>query len=334
MRALILTGVGTLEVDDIPEPPPDRRALVAVEKAGICGTDLSIRSGHIPVEYPRVLGHEVVGRVVRPGAERRFAEGARVLVDPAVSCGHCHLCMADRANLCPNGGLIGRDMDGGLAEYVAVDEKQLLPISSGVPLEDAGLLQVLGVCVRAQSLIHVFPGQVAAVIGLGVGGLLHAQLLRARGARVVGITRSESKRALAERLGATVTCAPDEAESRVQDFTDGRGADVVVESAGTVETLAKSIELVRGGGTVLQYGTIAESEGRLPFYELYYKEINLVSSRAALLRDYAASIDLVSSGDIQVAPLLSATFALDDGAAAFAAIDTRTDLIKVLLDVG
>src|SRR5262245_1527479 len=148
MRALVLTGVESLEVRDVPEPAPDGRALVAVERAGLCGTDLKLHLGKPPVDYPRILGHEMVGHVVRSGRSGRVAEGTRVLVDPTVACGHCHACYADRANLCPRGALIGRDVDGGFADYVAVDDRQLLPLPTSLSLEAATLPQVLGECVH------------------------------------------------------------------------------------------------------------------------------------------------------------------------------------------
>ncbi|MGH3482099.1 MAG: zinc-dependent alcohol dehydrogenase [Nocardioidaceae bacterium] len=334
MRALVLTGVERLEVRDLPEPAADQRALIAVERAGLCGTDLKLHQGKPPVDYPRILGHELIGHVVRSGASGRFAEGTRVLVDPTIACGHCHACHAERPNLCPNGALLGRDVDGGFADLVAVDDRQLLPLPPSMSLEDAAMLQVLGVCVHAQRRITAFPGQTAAVIGLGVGGLLHTQLLAARGVRVVGVTRSAAKRELAEALGATVTYAPDHAVAGVSDVTDGRGAEIVVESVGTTQTLAQAIDLVGVGGTILQYGIVAATEGELPFYELYYKEIELVSSRAAVPGDYARSIGLLASGQVRVAPLVSATYPLDQGAAAFAAMHTRSDLVKVLLHIG
>lgn len=229
---------------------------------------------------------------------------------------------------------MGREVDGGFADLVAVDDRQLLALPSSMSLPDAAMLQVLGVCVHAQRRVNVFPGQTAAVIGLGVGGLLHTQLLTARGVRVVGITRSSGKQELAESLGAVVACGPDEAVECIGDVTDGRGVDVVVESVGTTETLAQAIDLVTVGGTVLQYGILAATEGRLPFYELYYKEIDLVNSRAAVPGDYAASIDLVASGQVEVASLISETYTLEQGADAFDAMHSRSDLIKVLLEIG
>jgi threonine dehydrogenase-like Zn-dependent dehydrogenase len=333
MRALVLAGVKRLEVRDVPDPMPSSRALVAVERAGLCGTDLKLYAGMPRVDYPRILGHELVGRVVRAADGAGVAEGTRVLIDPAVSCGHCHVCHANRPNLCPNGALMGREVDGGLADYVAVEDRQLLPVPLRLSLDEASLLQVLGVCVHAQRRVSVFPGQTAAVLGLGVGGLLHTQLLATRGVRVVGITRSAGKRQLAEDLGAAVTCGPDDAADRVREVSDGRGVDLVVESVGTIATLVQAIALAGPGGTVLQYGIVPDGEDRMPYYDLYYKELAIVSSRAAVPGDYATAIDLVGSGQIRVASLVSATYGLEDGAAAFDAMRTRADLIKVVLAV-
>lgn len=334
MRALVLTDIEQLEVADVPEPEPGDRALVAIERVGICGTDLKIFHGKPPVAYPRVLGHEVVGTVSRPAANGQIPTGTRVLIDPAIACGRCGACRRGRPNLCPNGALMGREIDGGFAEYLAVDDERLLPIPQSVSLQDAGLLQVLGVCVRAQSLVQVFPGDTAVVIGLGVGGLLHTQLLRARGVnRILGITRSADKRRLAEELGASITCHPDDAEAGIDELTRAGGADLVVESVGKVETLAQSIHLAGPGGTVLAYGSIHAEEGRLPFNDLYMKELRIVGSRAALLRDYAVSIDLVASGAVDVGRLISLTLPLEQGPEAFRAIESSSELVKVALQV-
>lgn len=333
MRALVLTEPERLEVRDRPMPSATGRSMVAVEHAGLCGTDLKLWQGQPPVEYPRILGHEIVGRVVQPDPDGQVATGTRVLVDPAASCGRCHACHADRPNLCPQGGLIGRESDGGLAEYVAVDERQLLPLPSSLSPKAAAMLQVLGVCVHAQTRVEVFPGQTAAVVGLGVGGLLHAQLLALRGARVLGVTRTPAKRRLAEQLGAAATCPPEEAADMVNDLTQGRGVDLVVESVGKLATLAQAIELAGAGGTILQYGTLTSGEGRLPYYDLYFKELDLVNSRAAVIGDYARSIELVASGQVRVEDLVSATFPLEEGPAAFEAIRSNPDLIKVVLAV-
>src|SRR5262245_36026824 len=144
MRAVVLEGPRRFAAVDIPEPDAAGGAIVALEQVGICGTDLKIAKGDIKVAYPRILGHELIGRVVEPGRRGLVASGTRVLVDPAVACGHCRWCRDDRANICPNGALLGRDLDGGLVERMAVDELQLHPIPESMSSPTAALVQVLG----------------------------------------------------------------------------------------------------------------------------------------------------------------------------------------------
>jgi threonine dehydrogenase-like Zn-dependent dehydrogenase len=320
-------------VTAVADPDPSDRALIALEQVGVCGTDVKILTGGIPVRYPRILGHELVGSVLRPSARGLVPEGTRVLVDPTITCGHCDLCRRDRAALCRNGALMGRDVDGGFADYVAVDEGQLHPIPDTIGPQDAALLQVLGTCVHGQTLVEVFPGQTALVVGLGVSGLLHVQLLRARGVReIIGVTRSEEKRRLAKRLGASALAHPDQAAQVVAEVTGGHGPDLVVESAGTVATLAQAIELAGIAATVLVFGTITETEGRLPFYQLYYKELTVVNARSAQPRDYARAVQLAGDAMLDLAPLLSATYPLEQAAEAFDAFRTG-DLLKVTLEV-
>lgn len=335
MRAARVNAPNALAVEDVAAPPAESgRALVAIERAGVCGTDLHILDGGVPVDYPRILGHELVGVVEQAGASRSVAEGTRVLVNPSVACGRCAQCRADRHNLCPNGALMGRDIDGGFAELIAVDEAQLHPIPSQVPHDQSAMLQVLGVCVHAQRTVDVFPGQTAVVVGLGVSGLLMVQLLRARGIeRIVGVTRSESKRRLAEQYGASITATPDDAAAVVDRFTDGAGADVVFECVGKVATFGQAIEVAGLGGTVVLFGTSTATEGSLPFYQLYYKELTLRNPRAALPRDYDAAVDLLASGAVQVEQMLSASYPLQRAGEAFDALTSTSGLLKVTLEV-
>jgi L-iditol 2-dehydrogenase len=295
---------------------------------------VKVLTGAVAVQRPRILGHELIGRVVEPGALGLVPEGTRVLINPTSSCGHCPQCRRDRAHLCPNGALMGRDMDGGFAERLVVDERRLHPVPEGLSAEAASSLQVLGTCVHAQHHVEVFPTQTAVVVGLGVSGFLMLQLLRARGVqRVVGVTRAPWKQELAKELGAVAVAAPDRAAEVVAEVTDGQGADVVVEAVGTTGTLAQSIELAAIGATVVLFGTItADSAPRLPFYQLYYKELTVRNPRAARARDYEEAIRLAADGAVQLGPLWTHGFPLDRVADAFAALEDPMAL-KVTLQV-
>jgi threonine dehydrogenase-like Zn-dependent dehydrogenase len=152
--------------------------VVRAESVGICGTDLSIHAGKIPVDYPRVMGHEIVGTVY--GAGGGLDEGTTVLVDPGIACGRCRQCLEGRTNICTAGWLIGRDRDGGLREQMTVPESNVHPLPDGLDPGIAPMLQVLATCVHAQRRTDVFPDESVVVLGLGVTGLLHLQLAKLR----------------------------------------------------------------------------------------------------------------------------------------------------------
>jgi 2-desacetyl-2-hydroxyethyl bacteriochlorophyllide A dehydrogenase len=335
MRAAVVVSPGLLKVRDVPEAPrPADAYRVRALEVGICGTDLKILAGDVPVDASRILGHEMLGEVVEGPDGGPFVVGQRVLIDPSVSCGLCVRCRRGDAHLCGHGGLMGRDLDGVFADNVVVPASQLLAVPDSIPVEHGPLLQVLGTCVHGQELVRADPGQVAVVIGLGVSGLLQVQLLKARGVDIViGVTRSEEKLRLAETLGADVAVRPDAVEEVVRELTGGEGADLVVESSGSLGALAQAVGLVRPGGTILVFGIVSATSGDFPFYQLYLKEISVVNSRAALPRDYAAAIDLVARGKVDVAPILARRSDLDDAAAALEMFRDTAGMLKVTMRV-
>jgi threonine dehydrogenase-like Zn-dependent dehydrogenase len=293
------------------EPLPGE-VRVRVVASGICGTDVEFYEGHVPVAFERVMGHEGAGVVDSVPAGGELEVGTPVVIDPVIACGSCSACRDDAPNLCLRGGLLGRDLDGVFAEYVLVPEVNCFPLPDAVDLPEAPAIQVLATVAHAQELVGVVPTRIAAVIGLGFTGQLHVQLLLRRGARVLGITRSEAKRTLARELACEWVSSPDDAPAVSRALGVSNAPDLVVEASGTVPGLAQAIELLRPGGTILWYGTCTAREGRLPFYSVYHKEARILASRASKPRDMETAISLLASGAISVAPLITDRMGLDD----------------------
>lgn len=316
---------------EVASPREGKGSLVRLERAGICGTDLKILDGSTRIGYPRVLGHELVGTVAVATPGGKIAAGTRVLINPGIHCGACHLCRKDRPHLCHRGGLLGRDFDGVFTEELEIEERFLHVVPEQIPSDAAGLLQVLGTVVHSQQTVAVSSEMVAVVIGLGVSGLLHVQLLRERGVGlVIGITRSSWKLDMAKKLGADAVATPDGAADVVAKVSGGRGPDLVIEAVGTEATVVQAIELCGSGGDVIVYGTVTGTGAKMPYYQLYFKEITLHNPRAARPRDYDAAIALAAADRIQLAPLVTASYPLEDAASAFAAAK-RGEHLKVLL---
>ena len=332
MLAAVIEGPGAVVVRETAPPRADGLALVRVAQAGVCGTDRKLAAGVMPVTSPRVLGHEMTGWVEVPAPGGTVPADTAVVVNPAVFCGLCRECRADLPNLCARGGLLGRDLDGCFAEYVAVPETVLHPLPVEVTADQGALLQVLSTCVHAQSAAPVSPTSSAVVVGLGVAGMLHVQVLRARGVRtIVGVTRAAWKRDIGVASGASVVVPPDGAAEAVAEATGGHGADVAIESAGTAETMAQAVGLAGPGGTVILFGAVPSGAG-LPAYEGYFKELTIRCPRASRPRDFDTAIRLCADRRLDVAPLITGRFPLGNVTEALAASE-HPDHLKIVLDV-
>jgi 2-desacetyl-2-hydroxyethyl bacteriochlorophyllide A dehydrogenase len=328
MKAMVLRAPWELVQDDVSRPDvTGGDVLVRVTHSGICGTDFKIFTGAIPVSYPRIMGHEMVGEIVEGGD--------RVIVDPELYCGACFHCRIGQTHLCPNGILLGRDANGGFADYVTAPASHVFRLPASIDSRTAPLIQVLTTCLHAQRQINIAAGESVVVYGLGVTGQLHVQLAKARGASpIIGVTRSAEKRALAETLGANVTMpAGDGAVERIREAAGGRGADVVIETTGVLPSLASGIAMARSGGRLLLFGIITAKEGALPFYDLYFKELALISARVAKTEDYPDSIGLVERGIVRLDPLVSDVMPLAELKTAIGRLGSDSgQRMKIILD--
>ena len=336
MKAVVLRKPYDLAVAEVARPEPKRdEVLVRVTHSGICGTDLKIFTGAMPAAYPVIMGHEMTGEVLDGADDSRIRRGDRVLVDPVLFCGTCFDCRAGRTNLCPNGAVIGREVNGGFAGFVVAPRTHVYPLPASIDSRTAPLIQVLTTVLHAQRRASMTSGQSVAVIGLGVSGQLHVQLAKARGAGpVIGVTRSAWKRSVADRLGADLTVtAGDAGIQAVREATQGHGADVVIESTGMVKCIGDAIAMVRPGGTVVLFGIYTASEGALPFYQLYYKEPTVISARAAMGEDFPESIALVASGRITLGPLVTQVLPVAELSQALGLLESDADgRMKIILE--
>jgi len=336
MKAMVLNAPGGLALEDVAQPAARAgEVLVRITHTGLCGTDLKIYKGAIPVHYPLIMGHEVIGEVAGGETPDGIRTGDRVIIDPMLSCGTCFQCWAGQTNLCPNGAFIGRDTDGGFAEYAAVPASHIFRLPDSIDSRTAPLIQVATTCLHAQRQTPLFLGESVAVVGLGVSGQLHVQLAKARGAgTVIGISRSPFKTEMARGLGADVTIKSGAGVvEKVRDATGGRGADVVIESTGVMASLADAIRMARVGGRILSFGIMNVREGALPFYDLYFKELTLIYARASKPEDFPGTIDLVDRGALRLEPLVTHRMSLGDLEAAIGMVEDGADgRLKIILD--
>ena len=332
MKAAILHGPRDLRVESATRPEVrGDEVLVRVAMAGLCGTDYRIWSGDRPVAYPRVMGHEFVGRVEAVGTDvTRVAPGDRVAVEPNYSCGTCPLCSEGNKNLCLARTAVGIDVDGCFAELVRVPARCCWPAPAGVADEDLVLTEPLAVAVRAVGRADVRSGETVAIVGAGTLGLLAVQVARGHGARILVVSRTARRFALARDLGAEATHTVEDGplDARARAFSGREGVDCVIETAGTAEAVNHALALVRPGGRIILTGLPHESTP-VEFFSVVRREITILGSMI-YQDEFSEAMRLVADGTVKTRPLVSHRFPLDAIGDAFVT-HAQPDSIKVAL---
>jgi 2-desacetyl-2-hydroxyethyl bacteriochlorophyllide A dehydrogenase len=316
MKAAVLRAPLDIRIEEVDKPKiGSKEVLVRPLATAICGTDVQMYNGSLKVKLPLIMGHETAGDIVEVGKDvRGFKIGDRVVIYPIIFCGSCYLCNMGRIYLCPNGGLMGREVNGTYAEFVSVPEHLLYKLPEKVSYKEGAVVELLWTVVHGHTRIKVSPGDSVAVLGMGASGLLHVGLAKISGADpVIAISRSEWKLNLAKKFGADriINTMEIDPVSEVLEITDGRGADIVIESVGSTETVLQSLEMVRPGGTILQFGVCTQPINNYNAHLIYFKEVNIIGTRAMCPSEFEPTIKLVTSGRIDLKPLITHEFPLE-----------------------
>lgn len=328
MRAAYLVEPERFELRDVPIPAPGQEeVLVRIARTGICGTDIHIFHGHYAAEkLPLIPGHEFTGTVAGWCEDvQGLSEGQKVVVDMNIGCRRCYWCRLGEILNCPEMQQMGITIDGAFAEYITVPARLVIPAPEHVGEEVLALTEPLACVVRAARKARVTFGQSIVVIGAGPIGNLHVQLLRTIGAApIIVLDISPERVQMALECGADVGVTdPKKLEVAVKDATDGRGADIVIESVGQAALYRQAMRLMRKGGHLAVFGlTGPEDTLDLPILETILQENSVKGSVAGMGQDMHDALTLLTHGRISTAPFTHATYPLNDIQAAF---DTFAD---------
>ena len=338
MRAAVLTGVGRVELQERPDPEPRPGwVVVRVDVASLCGTDTHQYEGRVDSPFPRVPGHDFAGTVeaVGGGVDPRLV-GGRYALKPSLPCGECAACADGRPLDCPRKKLIGLWSDGCLAERIAMPAVNLVPVPDGVPLWAGALLEPFAVGLNCVDRLRLTLGDSVLVLGQGPIGLAVARLAAASGAGQLLVTDVREEVFPVSRAYGATTCLDSRDETLVQqvlDLTGGRGADVVVETSGAPAAVASVPDLVRKEGTVSYIG-FANDLPPLPLVPVMLKTLTIQGIGGNGGRgQYERALELVRTGRVDLAPLVTHRFPLAEVAEAFEVASTkRGGAIKVLVE--
>jgi L-iditol 2-dehydrogenase len=341
MKALVLKEYKRLVFEDVPAPTPGpEEVLVSVKACGICGSDVHGMDGSTGRRRPPIImGHEASGVVADLGANvTGWTVGAPVTFDSTIYCGQCDYCREGFINLCDRRRVLGVSCEdyrqhGAFAEFVVVPQRILYRVPDGLPFEHAAMVEPFSIALHAIRRSPPALNDTVVVIGSGMIGLALVQALKNTGCgRLIVVDVAPDRLALAAKSGATHTINSSQGNplTGINQLTNGRGADVAFEAVGVTPTVDLALGCLRKGGTATLVGNVTPKVD-FPLQIAVTRELTVHGSCASR-GDYPACLDMMSRGELDPTPLISATACLADGAKWFERLyNKEPGLLKVVL---
>ncbi|MEX0551096.1 zinc-dependent alcohol dehydrogenase [Raoultella terrigena] len=337
MKAAVLTAAKNFEIRQVPVPEyGDDEVLIRVSQCSICGTDIHIFNGHYAQDkLPLIPGHEFSGEIVAVGRRvATLAPGRRVVADINISCGHCYYCRRNELLNCPEIRQLGIHTHGAFAQYVAVPARLVIPVSDEITDSVACLTEPFSCVVRAGKKIGLSVAESVVVIGAGPVGNMHIQMARLLGAApIIAVELNPQRAELAGQCGADcVITDPERALEQIKQLTQGRGADVVIESVGHPELYKQALTFMRPGGRLLAFGlTDGETDIAIRPLEIILKEQRIQGSVAGMGEDMHQALHLLQHQRFITAPFCQSVHPLEDIQQVFTSLLAQPHYLKVQL---
>lgn len=311
MKSAVFYGKHDLRVEEheMPKVGP-KDILIQVKACGICGTDVHIYEGDkgaAEVTPPTILGHEFSGIISEVGSEvTKYKPGDRVCIDPNCYCGSCEPCRNGVAHYCEHMIGYGTTVNGGFAEYCAVNERQVYKLGENTTFEQGAMTEPVSCCLHGIDMCNIKPGHQVVVIGGGMIGLLMMQLAKLAGAAKVALLEPvESKREVAKKLGADVCIDPVNEDVKARLHESGlTWVNTVIECVGRTSTIEQAIDIAGNKAVVMMFGlTKPDDMISVKPFEIFQKELEL---KASYINPYTQkrALDLIDSGRLDVSSMV------------------------------
>lgn len=344
MKVAVMNGIGKMGYVEREVPQPaDNEVLVKLEYVGICGSDMHYyetgRIGNYVVKPPFVLGHEPGGVVVEVGKDVKHLKiGDRVALEPGKTCGHCEYCKEGKYNLCPDVVFFATPpVDGVFQEYVAHEAALCFKLPDNVDTMEGALIEPLAVGFHAANQGGAHAGQTAVVFGAGCIGLVSMMALKAEGVSkvyVVDIMQKRLDKAL--ELGATgvINSMDKNVQDEISRLTEGKGVDLVIETAGMEITTRQAIHIAKKGSTIVLVGYSKTGEMTLPLSLALDKELTF-KTVFRYRHIYPMAIEAVASGKVNLKGIVSNVFSFDDIQNAMdKSVSDKANIVKSVVKIG
>ncbi len=344
MKALFIEDIERLNIKEIPYPKISKGgAILKVESAAICGTDLKIfKFGHKRVKFPWILGHEISGTVEEvDDPSGYYKKGDRVVLNPTVYCGECYYCKRGMYNICLNPHSYAYEVPGGFSEYMRIEEitinrRELYHLPSSLDFDLASITEPFACVINGHKDIDIEPETVVAILGVGPIGIMHSIYSKMRGAKKVFIYDINKIRA---EKASTFSYIDDaflverEFIEALLDETLGIGPDVVIVAAPSHLAQQLAIEIVRKRGEVLFFAGLPHGEGPNPIDTnlIHYKELKVFGSSNSTGLNMEASLLFISRNRKLFESLITGRYPLEDAKHAFSSAFLPTSY-KVIIN--
>lgn len=345
MKAALYSGPQDLKIIDVPTPTAgDNEILIRVHSCATCGTDAKIfNHGHPRLKPPQIIGHEIAGEIVTVGsAVDGYSVGDRVQVIAAIPCGTCWLCTSGRMTICGNQLSMGYQFPGGFAEYMVIPHEVIRvngvnKIPANISYDEAAVTEPLACVLNSQRILDVKKGDTVLVMGAGPIGCLHVRVARALGAEKVFLADINGgrlkKSADVVKPDASFDMSQVKLEDAILEVTDGHGPSIIITAAPAAKAQEQAISMVAPGGKVSFFGGLPKDA---PFIQcdaniVHYKEVTLYGANGSSPQQNLDALNLIASGKVQVADLITHKVSLDDVQDAIDAV-LSGDAIKVVVN--
>jgi threonine dehydrogenase-like Zn-dependent dehydrogenase len=345
MKAVLFEKIGSVKLGEASKPvlETEKDAIVKVTHTAICGTDLHILNGNIPVEESTILGHEAVGVVEKTGSDvKRVKIGDRIVLSCTVQCGQCTNCQKGLVALCKHGGIFGcgkqrGGFPGAQAEYIRVPfaDMVLEPIPSDLTEEQAIFVgDILSTGYMASENGSIEPGDVVVIFGAGPVGLCTIATARLFGpSLIVGVDVLDYRLEAAKHLGADIVINSSNTDilEEIKRITDGRGADVAIEAVGSAETLNHCIESVRGGGNISIVGVFPPGMVEMSMKKMVIRNIQIRMGLVNMV-NMGRLMSLIKHCKLDLFPLITHRMSLGEVKDAYRIFRSKSEnVLKVIL---
>jgi len=338
MKVAMYYNNNDVRIEEMPIPEiDDNELLVKVQACGICGSD--VMEWYRLKKAPRVLGHEMAGDIVKVGKNvKKYKIGDRIFVSHHVPCNTCSFCKNDQHTLCKT--LHSTNFyPGGFAEYLRVPEinvdRGVFILPKEISYEGGAFIEPLACVVRGMKIAGIKSGQSVLVLGGGVAGLLNIKLTKAKGASKIFATDIDVFRLkTAKKMGADVVInAKENVPEEVKKHNNGKLADLVILCAGVPSAAKQAMNSVATGGTILLFApTEPGVETPFPMFDLWNKQVKIVSTYAGAPRDLKEAIELIKNKKVKVTDMITHKFPLSEAAKAFKLAAQAKNSIKIIIE--